>query len=302
MNYENYLEYLNSGVEDPSKFLQRFVITVAIIITLLLINKLLSWVLERYVSNQKLVQYLYRWKRVAILILSIGSVLLLWFDRIESLTITISVIVFVAALALRGLILDIVAYIYVSIREPFDIGDRIEINGCIGDVLDIDFLQIHLLEVENIITNQEATGRSIAIPNRLLFEQTTHIYSYKSPFIKQDVTMLISFDSDRDMAFREASRVAYEVHQKILENSSEESVEAFNKSIEIGESSNKPSVRMGVKGAGFEIVVTYFTDYHNMSYNNTRMQLALYDAFLDKNIEMPTAEYHQVEHSNMVVK
>lgn len=39
-----------------------------------------------------------------------------------------------------------------------------------------------------------------------------------------------------------------------------------------------------------------------MSYNNTRMQLALYDAFLDKGIKMPTAAYHQVEHSSMVIK
>lgn len=302
MNYDNYLDYLNSGVEDPAKFLQRFLITAVVIIGLLLINRIMSRLLEKYVSNQTFLQHLYRWKRLVILVLSIGSVLLLWFDRIESLAITVSVIVFVSALALRGLILDIVAYIYISIREPFDIGDRVEIDGCIGDVLDIDFLQIHLLEVENIITNQEATGRSITIPNRLLFEQATHIYSYKSPFVKQDVSMLISFDSDRELAFREASRVAYEVHQKILENSSQESIEAFNRSIEIGEASNKPNVRIAVEGSGFDIIVTYFTDYHNMSYNNTRMQLALYDAFLDKGIKMPTAAYHQVEHSSMVIK
>ncbi|MBG9983202.1 mechanosensitive ion channel [Aerococcaceae bacterium DSM 111020] len=295
MSYEDYLAYLNTGIEDPAKFFQRILLSLVLIGVLLLMSRGLTWLLNNWIDDPKRLQITIGWKRLATLFISLGIIMKLWFTRMESLALVITIIGFVSVLALRGLILDIMAYLYISFREPFDIGDRIEIAGFKGDVLDIDFLQIHLLEVESIISTQQSTGRSLMIPNRKIFEEASHNYSYKSPFIKQDVSILIDFDNDRELAFREAARIAYEVHQEIIEHAEPDDVEAFEKSLAIGNTEKKPSVHILVKGIGFEITVTYFSDYHRLAYNNSRMQLALYDGFQAKNITMPTAQYMQLD-------
>lgn len=300
MSYEDYLAYLNTGIEDPAKFFQRILLSLILLGVILLLSRLLTLALEKWIDDAKRLQIIIGWKRIAVLMISLGLIMKLWFTRMESLAIVITVIAFISVLALRGLILDIIAYFYISFREPFDIGDRIEIAGFKGDVLDIDFLQIHLLEVESIISTEQSNGRSLMIPNRKIFEVATHNYSYKSPFIKQDVSILIDFDNDRELAFREAARIAYEVHQEIIEHAEPDDVEAFEKSLAIGNSDKKPSVHIFAQGVGFEITVTYFSDYHRLAYNNSRMQLALYDGFKAKNITMPTAQYIQLDKNHSI--
>lgn len=60
---------------------------------------------------------------------------------------------------------------YILLRKPFEMGDRIQIGISEGDILDINFFEFTMLEIKNWVEADQSTGRIIHIPNGFVFTQ-----------------------------------------------------------------------------------------------------------------------------------
>lgn len=62
-------------------------------------------------------------------------------------------------------------------KRPFDVGDRIQIAGFAGDVVDIRIFEFTLLEIGNWVDADQSTGRVVHIPNQKLLTEPIANYT-----------------------------------------------------------------------------------------------------------------------------
>ena len=106
--------------------------------------------------------------------------------------------------ALQSPISGVAAWAMVAVKRPFRVGDRVLFPtlNLLGDVLDIGFMYTTLNQVGGSIGSEEAIGRSILIPNAMLFSQVAINYTPKQqmPYFLDEVIIRLTFDSDWDIA------------------------------------------------------------------------------------------------------
>jgi small-conductance mechanosensitive channel len=117
------------------------------------------------------------------------------------------------ALALQDPIIDIAGWVFLIIRHPFRVGDRIQIGSHAGDVVDIRVMQFTLLEIGNWVNADQSTGRVIHIPNGWLFKNSIANYDRGFRFIWNEIDVVVTFESDW--------RLAKEVLQRIVNDHAE---------------------------------------------------------------------------------
>src|SRR5699024_12539551 len=76
----------------------------------------------------------------------------------------------------------------------FRIGHRVEIDDVIGDVFDINFTNIELLELRNWLSSDAKTGRVVKLPNKIIFDEKIKIIGLKSTFVCQVIQYVFTFD------------------------------------------------------------------------------------------------------------
>lgn len=108
---------------------------------------ILGKLIRKIIKDEARVSKIMRLLRSIVICLNFILFLIIYFPDIRALGVVISLIIAIIALAAKDLIIDIVAYFYILARKPFNIGQVIEVNGVIGELIDIDFLQFNLLEM-----------------------------------------------------------------------------------------------------------------------------------------------------------
>ena len=140
----------------------------------------------------------------------------------------------------------------------------------------------------------------VTIPNRTLMEKGLINYTKDTPYIMQDVYLLISFDSDRNKAIKLAGKYIYEFYEELkedlLENKEDdETLKIFEREMEYINQGNKPSVWKEYDPNGIRIYVRYFSKVTELGINKNLIEISLYDLFKANGIEMPTPQYIYIE-------
>lgn len=104
------------------------------------------------------------------------------------------------AIAMKEVIINIVGGIYIIWAKPFQIGERIEINGYIGDVVDLGFFQFSMLEVGNRVGGEQSTGRIVQVPNMQIFSIPIENYEKGFKYIWHEIKVEVKKDSDWEKA------------------------------------------------------------------------------------------------------
>ncbi len=114
------------------------------------------------------------------------------------------------AMALQEAVLCIAGWLFILIKKPYDLGDRIEINGVKGDVIDIRTFQTTLLEVGNWVEAEQSTGRIVHIPNSFVFKHPCFNYTRGFEFIWNELSFIVTFDSN----WKKAKKALLEIGNK----------------------------------------------------------------------------------------
>ncbi len=100
------------------------------------------------------------------------------------------------AIALADVFLDLAGWLFIMFRRPFKVGDRIEINGTAGDVIDLRAFRFTILEIRNWVDADQSTGRVVHIPNGTLFKHPTANFTEGFFHIWHEIPVLVTFESD----------------------------------------------------------------------------------------------------------
>jgi small-conductance mechanosensitive channel len=115
----------------------------------------------------------------------------------------------------------LVAWVLVNLRRPFRPGDRIQFPKLelTGDIKDIGAMYMELNEVGGTIGSEEAVGRSVFIPNAMLFDQVVINYAtiHDAPYILDEIVVRITYDSKWDVAEKILIDAATTVTKEVIE-------------------------------------------------------------------------------------
>lgn len=292
---QSFIELINSDDIDNQVIMQKAIISILVFIFSYILLKTISKLSQKLIDDDKQVNKICRSSRLLVTIISFIFIVNLWFSHTRFFGIFVGIVAAFIALATKDIILDVVAYMYIMIRAPFTINNVIEIEEYCGEVVDIDFLQFNLAEMGDLTKNKTHTGRYISVPNRSIFDHAIINYNHTNPFVVVEVSVLISFDADRQKALKLAGRVAYEKYQDFLEKFEDEEVKEFDKKMKGLSESKEPKIRANLDANGFLIFIQFFTQYDKIGKNKMIMQNALYDELKNNNIELPVPKYIRIE-------
>lgn len=134
------------------------------------------------------------------IILDLLGLMIIWYDRSNYIVTFIGVFSAGLAIAMKDIIINIVAGMYIIGARIFQIGERIEINGQIGDVIDLGFFQFTLLEVGNKTGGEQSTGRIVQVPNMQILYSPIKNYEKGFKYIWHEMKIQLEQQSDWERA------------------------------------------------------------------------------------------------------
>ena len=152
------------------------------------------------------------WVRTAVILVTL---LVIWGARVENLGVFLGIVGAGLALSLQELLLSIAGWAYVMLKKPVDIGDRIEIKDMVGDVIDIGLLHTTLVEVGNWVKADQSTGRLLVVPNSSFLRHSVYNYTKGFPFVWNELTAIVTFESDWQRAKELILELSQEEDHKI---------------------------------------------------------------------------------------
>src|SRR5207249_3294325 len=89
-------------------------------------------------------------------------------------------------------------WVYILIRAPYRVGDRIQIGDARGDVIDVGYLDTTLWEIGGRhLSTDHPSGRLIKFPNTNVFNTPVYNYSWPLfPYIWNEIKFNIAYESD----------------------------------------------------------------------------------------------------------
>jgi small-conductance mechanosensitive channel len=145
---------------------------------------------------------------LAIVMIGLSVLAANWYTALVSL----GIISLILGFALQTPITSFIGWIYLLIRQPYKVGDRIKISDAKGDVIDVSYLDTTLWEFGGpYLSTEHPSGRIIKFPNSLVLSETVYNYSWPLfPYIWSEIKFQVAYDTDLEFVAQTMQNVVEE--------------------------------------------------------------------------------------------
>jgi small-conductance mechanosensitive channel len=123
-------------------------------------------------------------------------IIMVWMSGLKSLGTYLGLLSAGIAIALKDPITNLFGWIFIVLRKPFIVGDRIEVGNVRGDVIDIRISQFVIIEIGNWVAADQSTGRIMYIPNNWIFHKPLANYTSGFEYIWNEIALTVTFESN----------------------------------------------------------------------------------------------------------
>lgn len=281
-----FLEHWGLSFPTQSKILYSII---ALLIIIFLRRITVKIFLQRKVEVKERYYYTNAIKYTYSVILII-ALITIWFSEFRSIATFLGLVGAALTIALRDPIVNLAGWVFILARQPFKIGDRIQIGDQRGDVIDIRLFQFTLNEIGNWVEADQSTGRIIHIPNGKVFVDSQANYSQGFSHIWNEMNVTVTFESD----WKKAKKLCNDIldkHTVHLTENARKSLMEVSKKYMILYSKLTPIVYTRVKESGVCLYLRYLVDPKKRRTSENMIWEDLLDAFNssdDINFAYPT--------------
>ena len=196
-----------SGIYTP--LAQKIVLAVLFISLVLLSTRILKKIFNRKIEDKTTV---FNFNRIADLLASLlilVIILSLLFANWYAAMVSFGIVSLILGFALQNPITSFFGWLYILIRKPYEVGDRIRIGNVFGDIINVSYIDTTLWEFNgDYLSGDHPSGRIIRFANSKVFSEYVYNYSWPLfPFIWNELSWFISYESD----FKFASDSIYRI-------------------------------------------------------------------------------------------
>ena len=287
-------QFINKWMLDP--VVGKIVITVLAILILIVLIKFFQKTLSRRIKDT---DTRYRVRKsisffgylVAIFILTI-----IFSDKLGGLTVAFGVAGAGIAFALQEVIASFAGWFAISFAKFYKPGDRVQLGGIKGDIIDIGILRTTLMEVGQWVNGDLYNGRVVRIANSFVFKEPVFNYSGEFPFLWDEITIPVKYGCD----YKFAKDLFKNISNEILGDFSSRAQEAWDELVKkflIENASVEPMITMVANDNWIEFTIRYVVDYKRRRTTKDKLFTRILEE-VDKNSEkigLASATFHLVE-------
>ena len=195
--------------------------SLVVIVSLIILRWLLLRAIHRYVPET---EDWYQTRRVATYIttiIALVSLAFIWLDAFDELSTYLGLVSAGIAISLSDLLKNMAGWLYIVVRRPLWLGDRIEVDGTRGDVVDVRLFRFTLMEIGEWVHADQSTGRLVHVPNGVLFTKPMANYTEGFEYIWNEIPVMVTFESNweeaKSIIREEIESVSVNVSAKVSE-------------------------------------------------------------------------------------
>jgi small-conductance mechanosensitive channel len=148
----------------------------------------------------------------------------------------------------------------VSFGGFYRVGDRVQLGGIKGDVIDIGMLRTTLMQMGEWVNADAYNGRIVRMANSVVFKEPVFNYSGEFPFLWDEIMIPIKYGSAYRLAREVIGRVAEDVVGDYAD-SAEKAWQPITRRYLIEKASVQPAVTMTANQNWVEVTLRYVVDY-----------------------------------------
>jgi small-conductance mechanosensitive channel len=172
---------------------ERIVATVALVVTFFVAIRIGEWAADRTVSDEHWRYTLRKLVRYSAASICLIAILGIWAQRLQGLLLVLGATGAGLAIALAPVIVSMAGWALIISSDLYKVGDRIQLGGVIGDVIDIGIIKTSLLEIGNWVQADQLSGRVVAITNAAVFKDPVCNYTRGAPYLWDEFTVPIAY-------------------------------------------------------------------------------------------------------------
>lgn len=180
------------------------------------------------------------------------------------------------AVALQNVILSVAGYFFLVGKYGVRVGDRVQVAGVTGDVVDIGLVRLHLMEVTGG-SNPRPTGRVVVFSNAVVFQANAGLFKQipGTSFLWHEITLTLGPETDYRAAetrLLEAVNQVFEDYREKMELQRLSMERALNTA---GIRAFAPETHLHITPGGLEVVIRYPVELSTAAEIDDRVTRAL---------------------------
>lgn len=190
--------------------IRKLVVVVAVALVCLMLLRLIEVYVIGRIANAVYSYNLKRVSRLVVWLVIAFFVLTILFQNWYTAVVSFGLISLILGFALQTPITSFIGWIYILVREPYRVGDRIRIGTATGDVIDVGYLDTTLWEFGgDYLSTEHPSGRVIKFPNSSVMNTPVYNYTWPLfPYIWNEIKFNVAYNSDLEFVARTMQEVA----------------------------------------------------------------------------------------------
>jgi len=184
------------------------------------------------------------------------------------------------AVAMQNVILSVAGYFFLIGKYGIRVGDRVQIAGVSGKVIDIGIVRFHLLELGGGAADSQPSGRVVTFSNSVVFQPTSSVFKQipGTSFVWHEISLTFSAEGNYQMTHERitaAVDTALENYREAMEQQirhMEQTLDSIS-SIEL-----RPRTHLRTTASGIEVTVRFPVGLQNASEIDDRVMREIYAA------------------------
>jgi small-conductance mechanosensitive channel len=216
---------------------------------------------DRYVQDIRRRGQVLAARRLVIALLILIVLLLNFSDEIGSAATVVGFAAAGIAVALQNVILSVAGYFFLIGKFGIKAGDRVQLGGVTGDVIDIGLVKLSMMELGGDGAHRQPTGRVVVFSNSIVFQPAGNYFKQApgTSFVWNEIRLTLAPDADYRLAEKRLLDAVDEVFTRYRDRVSAE-FRRLERDLNIVLETPKPQSRLFLSHAGLEISIRYPAD------------------------------------------
>ncbi|MDA0745692.1 MAG: mechanosensitive ion channel [bacterium] len=193
-------------------------------------------------------------------ILAIFLLSIVFSEKLAGLTVFFGVAGAGVAFALQEVIASAAGWVAMSFGRFYQVGDRVQLGGIKGDVIDIGVLRTTLMECGGWIKGDQYNGRVVRVANSFIFKEPVFNYSSDFPFLWDEILIPVRYGSNYERARKDFQQVLDDItgeHARRIKNDWRHMTDKYM----LEDARLEPMVTLNMQENWVEYALRYVVDY-----------------------------------------
>jgi small-conductance mechanosensitive channel len=205
-----FLKYRLPGFVFRYPLVLKLILAIGVVVVCSMVLRLID---VYFIGSVRDAVYQYNLKRVSRLVVWLATaffVLTIFFQNWYTAVVSFGLLSLILGFALQTPITSFIGWVYILIREPYRVGDRIKIGAATGDVIDVNYLDTTLWEFGgDYLSTEHPSGRIIKFPNSTVLSSPVYNYTWPLfPYIWNEIKFQVAYNADLEFIAATMKEVA----------------------------------------------------------------------------------------------